>query len=61
MTLDPRVSALFKEVIWFHRPSSSALALFADGADSALIQSGLRANVTFEKFIRGEIGIGAWV
>ena len=52
MTLDPRVSALFKEVIWFHRPSSSALALFADEADSALIQSGPHsANAALETLL----------
>lgn len=40
MTLDPRVSTLFNEVIWFHRPSSAALALFVQEADHALLQSG---------------------
>ena len=49
ITLDPRISQLFKTVAWFHRPLSSALALFPDEAEGKLLQSGPQsANAALE-------------
>ena len=49
LTIDPRISDLFKNHIIFHRPLSSTIALFPSEISSGLIQSGPQvANAAFE-------------
>lgn len=43
ITIDPRISDLFKSVYFFNRPLSAASALFEDLAGSSLIQAGPQA------------------
>ena len=40
MTVDPRICPLFSNVIFFHRPASSSLALFSSEFNHSLFQSG---------------------
>ena len=52
MTLDPRIPTLFKSTVWFHRPLSTALALYSDEAFAKLLQSGPQsANAALEAML----------
>jgi hypothetical protein len=52
MTIDPRIQALFKDVVFFHRPLSATLPLYAEEAFAKLLQSGPHsANAALEALL----------
>ena len=52
MTIDPRISSLFDDTVWFHRPISSVLTFFEDEASAKLLQSGPHsANAALESLL----------
>tara|TARA_Y100001933_G_C18941885_1_gene539949 strand:- start:487 stop:1395 length:909 start_codon:yes stop_codon:yes gene_type:complete len=52
MTIDPRISSLFDDTVWFHRPISSVLTFFEDEACAKLLQSGPHsANAALESLL----------
>ena len=52
MTIHPKISSLFGDVIWFHRPLSSTLAFFYEEAFAKLLQSGPHsANAGLESLL----------
>ena len=53
MTIDPRISSLFGETVWFHRPASTAVAAFPGEISSCLVQGAPQStNAALEAILR---------